>query len=145
MDNELAAHRLDGATVILAEDDDDSRALLAFALETCGARVVSAPSARAALALVDDVVPTVLVTDISMPGENGYWLVDEMRKVLGRRGLSLPAVACTALALDDVLHPAHAPEFQRYVNKPFDPFDLCAAVADAIGTMPPRRAAVSLR
>jgi CheY-like chemotaxis protein len=133
MDNDLSAQRLLGATVILAEDDDDSRALLAFALETFGARVVSAPCARAALALVDTVIPTVLVSDISMPDEDGYWLVREMRKVLGPRGVSLPAVACTALALNDVVDRARAAGFQRYVRKPVDPLDLCAAVADAIG------------
>src|SRR5262249_54270409 len=79
MHNDLAERQLAGATVILAEDDDDTRDLLAFALETYGARVIGAPSARAALALLDSITPTVLVSDISMPGENGYWLVKEMR------------------------------------------------------------------
>jgi CheY-like chemotaxis protein len=133
MDNDFSAQRLHGATVILAEDDDDSRDLLAFALETFGARVVSAPCARAALALVDTVVPTVLVSDISMPDEDGYWLVTEMRKILGPRGVSLPAVACTALARDEALERALAAGFQRFVSKPVDPLDLCAAVAEAIG------------
>ena len=132
MGNGPEERRLAGTTVILAEDDDDARDLLAFALETWGARVMGAASARAALALVDTVTPTVLVSDISMPGENGYWLVKEMRAVLRHRGVDLPAVACSALTSSEATDRALAAGFQRHVSKPVDPLDLCAAVADVI-------------
>jgi len=135
MHNDLAERKLAGATGILAEDDDDTRDLLAFALETYGARVIGAPSARAALALLDCITPTVLVSDISMPGENGYWLVKEMRALLRHRGIDLPAVACSALAAHEGADRALAAGFQRYVSKPVDPLDLCSAVADAIAVV----------
>ena len=123
---------LRGTTVLLAEDDDDSRELLAFALETYGASVVSAASAREAMTHLSTMVPNVLVTDISMPGEDGYWLLAESRRVLGRRGVQIPAVACTALAREHTRATVLAAGFQGYVTKPVDPIALCAAVADAM-------------
>lgn len=130
---------LSGTTVLLAEDDDDSRELLAFALETYGASVVAAASAREAVACLDTVVPNVVVTDISMPGEDGYWLLAEIRRLFDRRGMHIPAVACTALAREHTRATVLAAGFEGYVTKPVDPLALCAAVADAM--TPPTRAA----
>ncbi len=125
---------LRGATVLLADDDDDARELLVFALKAGGARVMSAASAREALTLVRTLVPTVLVTDISMPGEDGYWLLTEVRKMLHARGVRIPAVACTALAREHTKDAVLAAGFQAYVTKPVDPFALWTAVAEAMRT-----------
>jgi len=129
------ATALRGTTVLLAEDDDDSRELLAFALQTYGASVVAAASAREAMTHLSNVVPNVLVTDISMPGEDGYWLLAEVRRKFDGR---IPAVACTALAREHTRDTVLAAGFQGYVTKPVDPLALCAAVADAM--MPPEAA-----
>ena len=123
---------LSGATVLLAEDDDDSRELLAYALEACGATVVAAATAREALSASITIVPSVLVTDISMPGEDGFWLLAELRRTLRLRGVRLPAVACTALARDYSRDAVLAAGFQGYVTKPVDPMALCVAVAEAM-------------
>jgi CheY-like chemotaxis protein len=123
---------LRGATVLLAEDDDDSRELLVFALESSGANVIAAASAREALGRVPDVIPSVLVTDISMPGEDGYWLLAEVRKTLGARGVQIPAIACTALAREHTRDAVIAAGFQDYVTKPIDPIALCTVVARAM-------------
>ena len=131
MQDEIA---LRGMTVLLAEDDDDCRELLAFALETYGASVVAAASAREAITHLSSVVPNVLVTDISMPGEDGYWLLAEIRKTLDD---PIPAVACTALAREHTRDTVLAAGFQGYVTKPVDPLALCAAVADAMAALPP--------
>jgi CheY-like chemotaxis protein len=123
---------LHGTTVLLAEDDEDSRELLAFALETYGANVVAAASAREAMTCLSTVVPSVLVTDISMPGEDGYWLLAEIRRVFTGRGLRIPAVACTALGREHTRATVLAAGFEGYVTKPVDPLALCAAVAQAM-------------
>ena len=126
------ASLLRGTTVLLAEDDDDARELLTFALESCGASVFAAASAREALGVSDTVVPSVLVTDISMPGENGFWLLAELRRVMGLRGIPIPAVMCTALAREYTKDAVLSAGFQGYVTKPVDPLALCAAVAEAM-------------
>ena len=119
---------LRGVRVVLVEDHDDSRELLAMILEQCGAVVVSAPSARTGLQAVLENRPDVVVSDIGMPGEDGYWLIREVHSRVG----ALPAVAVTGFS--DRYHPKQAKEagFQEYLNKPVDPERLCGAVAKVL-------------
>jgi len=126
-----------GTTVLLAEDDDDSRELLVFALETYGASVIAAASAREAMTCLASVIPNVVVTDISMPGEDGYWLLAEIRRVFEDRGMHIPAVACTALAREHTRASVLAAGFEGYVTKPVDPLALCAAVTHAMARPAP--------
>lgn len=119
---------LRGVRVVLVEDHDDSRELLALMLEQCGAVVVSAPSARTGLQAVLDSHPHVVVSDIGMPGEDGYWLIRQVHDRVGK----LPAVAVTGFS--DRYHPAQALEagFREYLNKPVEPERLCGAVAKVL-------------
>ena len=119
---------LRGVRVVLVEDHDDSRELLALMLEQCGAVVVSAPSAKTGLQAVLDSRPDVVVSDIGMPGEDGYWLIREVHNRVG----ALPAVAVTGFS--DRYHPrqAHEAGFREYLNKPVDPELLCGAVAKVL-------------
>ena len=119
---------LRGVRVVLVEDHDDSREMLAFMLEQCGAVVVSAPSARTGLQAVLDNRPDVVVSDLGMPGEDGYWLIREVHSRVG----TLPAVAVTGFS--DRYHPMQAREagFREYLNKPVDPELLCGAVAKVL-------------
>jgi len=119
---------LRGVRVVLVEDHDDSRELLALMLEQCGAIVVSAPSARTGLQAVIESHPDVVVSDLGMPGEDGYWLIREVHN----RVAQLPAVAVTGFS--DRYHPmqARAAGFREYLNKPVDPERLCGAVAKVL-------------
>ncbi len=123
----MPAH-LRGVRVVLVEDHDDSRELLALMLEQCGAVVVSAASAKTGLQAVLDIRPDVVVSDIGMPGEDGYWLIREVHNRVG----ALPAVAVTGFS--DRYHPtqAHEAGFREYLNKPVDPERLCGAVAKVL-------------
>ena len=123
----MSAH-LRGVRVVLVEDHDDSRELLALMLEQCGAVVVSAPSARTGLQAVIESHPDVVVSDLGMPGEDGYWLIREVHNRVGQ----LPAVAVTGFS--DRYHPmqARAAGFREYLNKPVDPELLCGAVAKVL-------------
>ena len=120
--------RLRGIRIVLVEDHDDSRELLALMLEQCGAEVVSASSARTGLQAVLDNRPDVVVSDLGMPDEDGYWLINEVRSRVG----SVPAVAVTGFS--DRYHPtqARAAGFLEYLNKPVDPDRLCGAVAKVL-------------
>ena len=122
------AERLRGIRIVLVEDHDDSRELLALMLEQCGAEVVSAASARTGLQAVLDTHPDVVVSDLGMPGEDGYWLLNEVQTRVG----ALPVVAVTGFS--DRYHPTHAREagFRDYLNKPIDPERLCGAVAKVL-------------
>src|SRR5205814_7986363 len=120
--------RLRGIRIVLVENHDDSRELLALMLERCGAEVVSAPSARMGLQALLERRPDVVVSDLGMPGEDGYWLINE---VLSRVG-AVPAVAVTGFS--DRYHPtlARAAGFREYLEKPIDPDRLCGAVAKVL-------------
>src|SRR5687768_17363451 len=86
--------QLRGIRVVLVEDHDDSRELLTLMLEQCGAVVVAAPSARVGLQAVLEHQPDVVVSDLGMPGADGYWLIREVRSRVG----ALPAVAVTGFS-----------------------------------------------
>jgi CheY-like chemotaxis protein len=122
------SEHLRGVRIVLVEDHDDSRELLALMLEQCGAHVVSAPSARTGLQAVLDMRPDVVVSDLGMPGEDGYWLMREVNRQVG----AVPAVAVTGFS--DRYHPvqARAVGFTEYLNKPVDPERLCGAVAKVL-------------
>jgi CheY-like chemotaxis protein len=119
-------HELTNVRVLLVEDHDDSREVLRVLLERCGAQVTDVPGARAALAEIERAVPDVLVTDISMPGEDGFWLLRSVRRTPAAR---LPVVAVTAVANPDRVL---AEGFAACLRKPVDPDALCAAVARAL-------------
>src|SRR4030095_7484074 len=86
---------LDGVRVLLVEDTDDTRALLAFALEHCAAVVTTAASATEALESFQRDRPQILVTDLAMPYHDGYWLLRQVRALAP--GTAVPAVALNRL------------------------------------------------
>ncbi len=118
---------LAGVHVLAVDDDADARELLRVAFQQAGARVTVAESARAALAAIEAAAPDVLVSDIGMPGGDGYELLESVRAV--ERGSRLPAVALTAYARVEDRDRALRAGFQLHVAKPIDPAALVRAVA----------------
>ena len=116
-----------GVHVLVIDDNADARELLTTILEYAGAVVSVAATAEQAVRFFDHAVPDVLVSDISMPGHDGYWLIRELRARGVDRGGAVPAVAVTALS-------EHGPRqvlaagFQAYLRKPVDPWELCRVV-----------------
>lgn len=119
---------LAGVHVLLVEDEPDSRELLKAALEYTGALVTEASTARGALNILRSITPDVLVTDIVMAHEDGFWLLREVRAL--ERGVRIPAVAVTALSGHDQRRRMAEAGFQAQLTKPVDPWELCAIVAD---------------
>ncbi|HVF27723.1 MAG TPA: ATP-binding protein, partial [Pyrinomonadaceae bacterium] len=125
--------QLDGLHVVVVDDEPDTRDLLVAVLTGCGARVRAAGSSAEALALIEEEKPDVLVSDIGMPGENGYELITKVRQLLARRGDKVPAVALTAYARVEDRVRALSAGYQVHIPKPVEPVELITAVSSLAG------------
>ena len=117
--------------VLVVDDDHDAAELMVRMLDGMGARSRSVSSAREAMVELDRQAPDVLLSDIEMPGEDGYALIRSLR---GRAdGIArLPVVAVTAYARDDDRARALREGFDNHIAKPVDPPELAAAVTMAL-------------
>jgi PAS domain S-box-containing protein len=120
--------RLDGIRVLVVDDEPDARALLGTVLEQCGADVAAVSSAAAALEALQRDRYDVLLSDISMPEEDGYQLMRKVRAVDPR----LPAAAITAFARAEDRQAALAAGFQLHVAKPVEPAILARVVESLV-------------
>lgn len=107
---------LGGTTVVVVDDQDDSRDLVAVLFEECGARVVRCECVEAALRALDDAPVGLLVADIAMPGRDGLDLIRTVRQ----RDVRVPAVAVSAYARPEDRQQALASGFNAYCAKPID-------------------------
>ena len=123
---------LDGIRVLLVEDQWDSRELMAEILRSAGCVVEGAGSVAEALELLADARPDVLVSDIGMPGEDGYSLLRRLRQGDPRYS-RIPAIAVSAYAREEDRIRALSAGFQMHLVKPFDPAELLAAVGRVAG------------
>ena len=103
--------------------------MLRTLLAECGAEVRMALSAAEALRIVDGWTPSVLLSDIAMPDQDGYALIERIRALDPARGGRVPAIALTAYARNEDRVKATAAGFQVHLPKPVEPAELLAAVA----------------
>lgn len=130
----VAAHALAGLRMLAVEDQPDMLVYLKRLLEEQGASVVAVSSAAEALELLGmggHAAFDVLISDIGMPGMDGYGLVTTLRETLGIGGAELPAVAVTALAREDDRRRAFLAGFQGHIAKPYSVAQLVGAIRDA--------------
>ncbi len=119
---------LDGLRVLVVDDEADSNEAVRALLSSCGAEVRPATSVAQALEILGEWTPHLLVSDIGMPGEDGYALIAKVR-ALEDGGKRIPAIALTAHAsVEDRVRVLSA-GFQMHVPKPVEPAELLAAVA----------------
>ncbi|HEX4353349.1 MAG TPA: ATP-binding protein, partial [Polyangiales bacterium] len=123
---------LSGVTVLVVDDDEDARYLLESALERVGAQVSTADSARGAMAFLENHRVDVLISDIGMPGEDGFSLMKRVRALPAHRGGLIPAIALTAYARSEDVARALAVGFMRHLAKPADVDELARAVAKLV-------------
>jgi CheY-like chemotaxis protein len=129
MDTWTEPQRLDGVRVLLVEAEPRVRDVMADVLRQYGARVTSVESAVAGLAVVKRERPDALLSNISMPDKDGYWLIREIRKLPPNQGGDVPAAAVTGLtAREDRLACLQA-GFQYHVPKPVALSRLAGVVA----------------
>lgn len=120
---------LSGLHVLIVDDDDDTLELLSAALTQRSARVTTASSAAEAMRALKFFRPDVLISDIAMPGEDGY---DLIRKVLALAiEPGIPAIAITAYAKEEDKERALAAGYQHYLSKPIELGEFISAVAAA--------------
>src|SRR4051812_22551455 len=119
---------LTGLMVMVVDDDDESRHVVAAHLESCNATVMTASSAPEALHLLQQHPVHVLLADIAMPGEDGYSLIRKLR-ALDASIAAVPAAALTAFAREEDRQEALDAGFQLHLSKPIDAGSLIAAVA----------------
>lgn len=120
---------LKGLSVLVVDDDPESRDVVAAHLENHDATVLLAASAAEALDLLQAGAVDVLLADLAMPGEDGYSLVRKLRALSSPRAATVPAAALTASARDEDRHDALRAGFQMHLTKPIDAGALVAAVA----------------
>ena len=124
---------LAGVHVLIVDDEDDTRTLLRAVLEQGGARVTSTCSASEALSKLREERPDVLVSDIGMPEEDGYSLIQKVRALPAEQGGQTPAAALTAYARVEDRTRVLSSGFQLHVPKPVEPVELVAVVASLAG------------
>ncbi len=124
------APTLVGVRVLVVDDDPDTLETLWAILSQCGAEVRTAGSAGEALGIMAVWPPTLLISDIGMPGEDGYALLRKVRELESDRGGSVPALALTAYARVEDRVKVLASGFQMHVAKPIEPAELVAVVAN---------------
>jgi CheY-like chemotaxis protein len=131
----LADHdpMLDGLHVLLVEDAPDARELVRRILEERGARVTAVDNAADAIVAFLGDKPDVIVSDIGLPGEDGYALIRRLRALEGHGGVSTPAAALTALVRSDDRTRALLAGFQTHIGKPVNPLELVVVVASLTG------------
>ncbi len=120
---------LQGVIVLVVDDEPDARNLVKRLLEECGATVLQAASAQEGLQWIRRQQPHVIVSDIGMPGEDGYEFIRKVRALSPENGGRTPAAALTAFARADDRTRALRAGYQTHVAKPVEPTELTAVVA----------------
>jgi signal transduction histidine kinase/ActR/RegA family two-component response regulator len=128
---------LAGIRVLVVDDEPDARGMLRRALEDCNAVVVTASSAAEAFDRLKIDRPDVMVSDIGMPGEDGYALIHRVRDLPPDHGGTTPAIALTAYARADDRTRAIQAGYQKHLSKPVEPPELVAIIASLAGTATP--------
>lgn len=126
------APRLAGIRVLLVDDEPDTLEVMTSMLESCGAKVTAAASARQAIASLSAGQFDVLLSDIAMPDADGYALIRTVRSQLPEQAAHIPAAAVTACASDDDRQRALAAGFQTHLTKPVASSVLAETVASLV-------------
>jgi len=137
VDSEAALHfqpssMLDGVKVLIIDDEPESLILLTAVLNQSGASVKSAASAEEGFAQVKEWRPDVIVSDIGMPGEDGYSFMKRLKTWMRESGVWIPAVALTAYARVEDRMKVLASGYQIHVPKPVEPAELVTVLVSLV-------------
>ncbi len=124
---------LSGVKVLIVDDERDARELVKRVLEAAEATVFTASSAQEGFEALKREQPTVLLSDIGMPGEDGYALITKVRALPAEQGGNVSAGALTAFARSEDRRRALMAGFQMHIPKPIEAAELLAVVASLAG------------
>jgi CheY-like chemotaxis protein len=125
---------LDNVRVLLVDDDPDTLQMLSLTLSEADAKVQTAASAAEALEVMQWYRPDVLVSDLAMPGEDGYSLIGKVRALDAENGHLTPVIALTAYVRVEDRARALSAGFNMFVPKPVQPTELITAIANLTDT-----------
>ena len=120
---------LDGLRILVVDDEPDAREILRRVLGSANAQVRTAASAQEAMTQIREFRPDVLVSDIGIPGEDGYALLRRVRALSPTEGGRIPAIALTAFARAEDRSRTLNAGFQVHLAKPVQAADLLASIA----------------
>jgi CheY-like chemotaxis protein len=128
---------LNGLRVLVVDDHVDTLELVTIILGEYGTEVITAASATEALEAITQgargaiapLKPNILISDIAMPGVDGYSLIRKVRTLSSEQGGQIPAIALTAYASEDERTRILDAGFQMHISKPVEPSELVAIVA----------------
>ena len=118
--------------ILVVEDDEDGRELMQAILEQRGANVIAAESVAQAFELLESTTPDIIVSDIGMPDEDGFALVNRLRALPCESGGRTPLIAVSAFAGHADRARALAAGFDRYLHKPVDFDELDATISSLV-------------
>lgn len=124
---------LKGLTILAVDDEQDIANILKIYLQQRGAKVVAAFSAMEALKALETVRPDVIISDIGMPGTDGYQLIRAIRSRTAEQGGTIPAIALTAFARSEDRKKALLAGFQNHLSKPVNHEELLIVVSMLTG------------
>ena len=119
--------------ILVVDDDQEFLDLATLILRRAGAEVRGAASAARAHDVVESWLPNVLLTDLAMPGEDGFVLVSAMKAIFAERRAQVSIIAITADGTSETRARAATAGFDRYLTKPVDPISLPGVVAEVVG------------
>jgi signal transduction histidine kinase/ActR/RegA family two-component response regulator len=134
----IARDLLRGVSIVVVDDDGDTRELLQSVLAAAGADVRAAGSADEAVALVREATPDAVVSDIGMPGRDGLSLMNELRSSAGL--MPRVSVALSAYAAPRDREQSVVAGFQEHLAKPIDPVTLVRRLRDLLADVPQKQA-----
>lgn len=120
-----------GLTLLVVEDEADAREMVTLILEQCGAKIVAADSVKQALIEYERQQPDILISDISMPSEDGYALIRQIRNSQNDKS-KIPAIALTAYAREKDKQEALEAGFDLHLPKPIRPMRLVESLAQLL-------------
>ena len=120
--------KLEGLRLLVVDDDPDALELLTILFSGDGAEIIAAASALEALEALSCFQPDMLISDISLPDEDGYSLLQKVRNLDASCGGQIPAIALTAHAMEEDRTRALSAGFDRHLSKPFDLDELTSLV-----------------
>lgn len=126
---------LSNVRILVVDDEPDARDLMKRVLEDCGAHVVTAASGPDALVLAAAARFQLLISDIAMPGMDGFELLKRLRALALSTDRDLPAIAVTALARTEDRTRALRGGFRMHLSKPLEPAELIVSVASVVGRL----------
>lgn len=135
MSGNMSEKKLKDLWILFIDDEADARTMISFILQMNGARVTTANSSVEALEILKNLdeyqsVPNLIISDIGMPNESGYALIEKIRALPVRHISKIPAIALTGFNRPEDKQNALDAGFQMHIGKPFETDCLVAMVAE---------------